>query len=1031
MGLLPINCLLLAFTILLQINGFHGCIEVERSGLLEIKTYFRMMNGEEDTTLLSWIHGKESNCCNWERVTCDPTTGRVVELDLNNLHISNILDPQDYFLNVSLFSPFKEIRILDLSGNELMSSASTAGFIKLVHLKRLEKFNLAFNEFNNSIFKALSALKPLKFLNLSHNNFEGLLPVQDLSALWNLEILDLSHNRFEGNPSLQDATSLSQLRKLEHLDLGNNYFNKDILKSVSNLTALIFLSLQKNDMEGPISSNELDNLNKDLEVLILRENQLTGHLPIQDLIAFKNLKVLDLSKNNFTGSIPQIIGLMSSLSALSLAENNLTGFLPSKGFCELKNLQELDLSLNAFEGQLPRCFTNLSSIRVLDLSMNRFKGDISFIISNLTSLQYISLKDNEFEGKLSLSLLANHSELEIVELGNMGKMDVETENSNWTPNFQLKVLLLSNCNLNKLDGNIPTFLSHQYRLKVIDLSNNNLRGNFPNWLLRKNAGLEVLNLRNNSLVGQLSLPPHHNNSIYWYDLSNNRFTGQVGEDMGRKLLSIEYLNLSRNYFDGTIPSSLCNMSNLIQLDLSFNNFYGEIPKELIAGCINLSVLKLSSNKFKGEVFDTSFNLTSIIALRLEDNHFSGTVTNVITRSSIMSMLDISNNHISGEVSWISNMTSLMTVLMYNNFLRGRLPCQLGVFGLLDISHNSLSGPLPSCSNMRGHIVLQGNKFTRPIPDAFLNSSYLQTLDMRDNLLSGTIPNSFHALSDLRVLLLGSNQLNGFIPNHICNLKKVSLMDLSHNKFSGIIPHCINNISFGKFGIYDQVYSLHTYLAWKKHPICTYGNFLVRTYDQQNVDDEYDELVEVEFVTKGRRGSYKGNILNYMSGLDLSCNNLTGEIPHEIGDLGSLHAANLSHNHLKGSIPKIFSRLSQIESLDLSYNRLSGEIPPELLNLHFLAMFSVAYNNLSGKLPEMKSQFGTFDRSSYEGNLYLCGLPLENKCSSIGELPKSSSSSEKKDRKWYKIDIADFYPTFIVSYIVFFLAAIAVFYMNFF
>lgn len=1027
MGSLPMKCLLLAFTILLGINGFQGCIEEERRGLLEIKTYFRLMNGEADTKLLSWIHEKESNCCNWERVTCDPTTGSVVELDLNNLRILKPLDPQDYFLNVSLFYPFKEIRILDLSGNGLWSSDNGTGFIRL---KRLEKLNLAFNEFDNSIFKSLSILKPLKFLNLSRNNFEGLLPVQDLSALSNLEILDLSHNSFEGNLSLQDAASLSQLRKLEHLDLGKNNFDKHILKSVSNLKALIFLSLQQNDMEGPISSSELDSLNKNLEVLILRENQLTGPLPIQDLTSFKNLKVLDLSKNNFKGSVPQIIGLISSLSALSLAENNLTGFLPRKGFCELKNLQELDLSLNTFEGPLPHCFANLSSIRVLDLSMNRFKGDISFVISNLTSLEYMSLKDNEFEGKLSLSLLANHSKLEIVELVNMGKMDVETEESHWTPNFQLKVLLLSNCNLNKLSGNIPSFLSHQYRLKVIDLSHNNLRGNFPNWLLQKNVGLEVLNLRNNSLVGQLSLPPHQNNSVYWYDLSNNRLTGQVGEDMGGKLVSIEYLNLSRNYFDGTIPSSFCNMSNLIQLDLSFNNFHGEIPKELIAGCIDLSVLKLSRNKFKGEIFATSFNLTSILVLRLEDNHFSGIVSNGIAKSSLMSTLDISNNNISGEVSWISNMTGLNTVLMYNNLLTGRLPCQLGVSGLLDISHNSLSGPLPSCSNMLDHIVLQGNKFTGPIPDAFLNSSYLLTLDMRDNLLSGTIPYSFDALSNLRVLLLGSNQLNGSIPNHICNLNKVSLMDLSHNKFSGIIPHCINNISFGKFGIYDHVYSLHAYFAWKKHPICTYGNLLVRTYDQQNVEDGYDELVEVEFVTKGRTGSYKGDILNYMSGLDLSCNNLTGEIPREIGDLGSLHAANLSHNHLKGSIPKIVSRISQIESLDLSYNRLSGEIPPELLSLHFLEVFSVAYNNLSGKIPEMKAQFGTFDRSSYDGNLYLCGLPLENQCSSIGESPKSPSSSEREDRKWYKIDIADFYPTFIVSYIIFFLAAIAVFHMNF-
>ena len=47
--------------------------------------------------------------------------------------------------------------------------------------------------------------------------------------------------------------------------------------------------------------------------------------------------------------------------------------------------------------------------------------------------------------------------------------------------FQLKVLVLSNCNLNKLDKGIPTFLFHQYNLSAVDLSQNNLAGRLPDW----------------------------------------------------------------------------------------------------------------------------------------------------------------------------------------------------------------------------------------------------------------------------------------------------------------------------------------------------------------------------------------------------------------------------------------------------------------------------------------------------------------------------------------------------------------------
>ncbi|KAJ7962821.1 putative Leucine-rich receptor-like kinase family protein [Quillaja saponaria] len=96
----------------------------------------------------------------------------------------------------------------------------------------------------------------------------------------------------------------------------------------------------------------------------------------------------------------------------------------------------------------------------------------------------------------------------------------------------------------------------------------------------------------------------------------------------------------------------------------------------------------------------------------------------------------------------------------------------------------------------------------------------------------------------------------------------------------------------------------------------------------------------------------------LSGLDLSCNELTGEIPVEIGDLQQIRALNLSHNHLSGSIPKSLSNLTQVESLDLSYNNLSGEIPSQLAELHYSAIFNLSYNNLSGITPT-SGQFANF------------------------------------------------------------------------
>ncbi|WMV40941.1 hypothetical protein MTR67_034326 [Solanum verrucosum] len=98
---------------------------------------------------------------------------------------------------------------------------------------------------------------------------------------------------------------------------------------------------------------------------------------------------------------------------------------------------------------------------------------------------------------------------------------------------------------------------------------------------------------------------------------------------------------------------------------------------------------------------------------------------------------------------------------------------------------------------------------------------------------------------------------------------------------------------------------------------------------------------------------------------------------------------------------------------LSYNRLNGSIPIGLLDLNSLEIFSVAYNNLSGAVPDFKAQFGTFNRSSYEGSPFLCGYPFDSNCGS----PKLSNTSKinRGEESSGLVDIQHFYIGFVVSY----------------
>ncbi|MBA0560423.1 hypothetical protein Golob_017322 [Gossypium lobatum] len=122
----------------------------------------------------------------------------------------------------------------------------------------------------------------------------------------------------------------------------------------------------------------------------------------------------------------------------------------------------------------------------------------------------------------------------------------------------------------------------------------------------------------------------------------------------------------------------------------------------------------------------------------------------------------------------------------------------------------------------------------------------------------------------------------------------------------------------------------------------------------------------------------GKTLGLLKVIDLSSNNLSGEIPGELTSLVELITLNLSRNLLSGINPKEVGQLRAPESLDLSINRLSGEIPLSLADCSFLSCLNLSNNNLSGKIP-LSTQLQSFLVESYMGNVGLRGLPLNAIC----------------------------------------------------
>ncbi|KAG6626728.1 hypothetical protein CIPAW_15G071900 [Carya illinoinensis] len=521
--------------------------------------------------------------------------------------------------------------------------------------------------------------------------------------------------------------------------------------------------------------------------------------------------------------------LFNELEELDLGSMNIGGEL--QAFCELKRLKylrKLYLGNNILEGNIPSCLERFESLEVLDLSLNCLQGNLpSSIFSNQSMITKFKVSGNRLEGELSFSIFANASSLHYLDLSN--KLEVETESSSWVPTFQLGLLNLASCSLNKKNGHIvPSFISTQYSLHLLDLSYNSIGGSVPCQLLF-NMNITSLYLSGNEINGSfLDCSANGTSPLESLDISDNHVKGFLPENIGYLLPHLICVDMSSNALEGNIPWSF-GYPPLFGVDLSHNMLSGTVPQSLTETGSRLLLLDLSNNKLQGQMLPKDANMTMLRILRLSSNHFEGVISPTLINSPYLLILDVQDNDLSGNIpEWLYDHSHLVALILSGNRFEGHLTqrlCRMKTLQGFVVSHNRLSGGIPSCLdniifwNKRSPSPIYWNEYVKKLvlqypylfKDDYIRSFIpletrmslfiknrlytfkgipllmMTAIDLSSNQLTGSIPSQMGELSQIRFLNLSNNSLTGSIPISFQNLRSVEGLDLSHNKLRGRIP----------------------------------------------------------------------------------------------------------------------------------------------------------------------------------------------------------------------------------------------------
>jgi hypothetical protein len=400
----------------------------------------------------------------------------------------------------------------------------------------------------------------LRYLEVQSNLFSGSLPTTFGKASRNILEVRIGENSLHGSiPAsfLTNATSLVELSlatnflthnitnlpwdkclALEALHLGNNFFTGHFPEIVKILN----LEIRNNFFVGQVFNylKILSSQRLQVEILDMSSNYFSGPLGLGTLYPI----YVNFSYNHFSGELSNLFG-----ESIYCTVNHTT--------CP----RLVDMSQNSFTGTLPLNWNEFISLTLIDVSDNRLTGSLPNY--NNPTLQVFAASTNCFQGSIPASLC--DSGLKALILNGLS-----SSSSCQRPIFP-HTRIHTYYNQYYIENGIPDCLfTHSGQLNTLHLSGNLLTGKIPEVNTSDlNSVLTDLDLSYNILTGTVPLFIQNKNTWEEVDLSSNQLTGILVENAFPNINNNSErssLKLSVNRLSGTIPSNLLSLDNVNILD---------------------------------------------------------------------------------------------------------------------------------------------------------------------------------------------------------------------------------------------------------------------------------------------------------------------------------------------------------------------------------------------------------------------------------------------------------------------------------